>query len=385
MSSAIPVVSTLASLAELTAKLVAAKDTAEVALLLGRSVKWIMPVDRVALVVPQRGELVMLPGERAIVPTGALAHVLTRKSAVLVEAPEVGELIGDPALRAVMIMPLAIENEMGAMILGTREKAVLGGLDRGMCHILAHNVSSALRSVRLLERERVARELAEMAMRARDHMIQTVTHDLRNPLGVVMSLVGLVLDDNPDAIPIEDAEAIDASLRRMKGLIDEMLDIAKTGGGAIELRRKRADLTPLLAEAARSARYLLKGHTLDVELASDAFVGDFDEPRIARVLGNLISNAVKYSPHGGTIGFHARRDEGALEVRVTDSGIGIPAADLPKVFTKFHRAANVGTIGGNGIGLAGSRDIVIGHGGTLTVESVEGQGSTFILRLPLVA
>ena len=107
------------------------------------------------------------------------------------------------------------------------------------------------------------------------------------------------------------------------------------------------------------------------------------------MLANLLSNAVKYSPAGGPITvrvFCEARGEGAGQavVQVQDRGLGIPAADLPHIFERFHRAANVtGRIAGTGIGLATSRRIVEEHGGTLTAESTEGTGSTFTLRLPV--
>ena len=124
---------------------------------------------------------------------------------------------------------------------------------------------------------------------------------------------------------------------------------------------------------------------LSVETTADPLLGEIDEHRIARVLGNLVSNAVKYSPAGGEIRITSVRTERWAEIRVSDTGIGIPAADLPHVFERFRRAGNVGKIVGNGIGLASSREVVIAHGGSLEVESVEGHGSTFIVRLPLAA
>jgi len=106
---------------------------------------------------------------------------------------------------------------------------------------------------------------------------------------------------------------------------------------------------------------------------------------VERVLGNLVSNALAYSPRGGavTVTVDRERDEWAI-LQVSDHGLGIPATDLPHIFERFHRGGNVaGRIAGSGIGLAAVRQIVEQHGGTITVESREGKGSTFTVRLPL--
>jgi signal transduction histidine kinase len=113
-----------------------------------------------------------------------------------------------------------------------------------------------------------------------------------------------------------------------------------------------------------------------------------DAARIARVVGNLLSNALKYSPRGGTIVVRVAQADGTAGpealIAVADAGIGIPAADLPHIFERFARARNVaGHIPGTGIGLASARGIVEQHGGSITVQSTEGVGSAFIVRLPL--
>ncbi|HEY4179834.1 MAG TPA: ATP-binding protein [Kofleriaceae bacterium] len=382
-SSAIPDPPSLAALVELTAKLVRAKDSVEVATILRRSVKWMLPVDQVALVIATTDGYRLMPANTPIIPRSAIADVLVRRSAQVLNAPECGALIGEPQLSTLMMFPLIDEGNDGVLVLGGRDPAALAELDRSTCHLLAQNVVSALRIVRLLERERDVREAAEAATKHRDQMIQAVTHDLRNPLGVVMALFDMVKIDNPHAIPVEDSDAISISLKRMKGLIDELLDIAKSQSGGLQLRRTRVDIRPVVSEAVVAAKSLVRGHVLDVTLAPEAMVGNFDEARMSRVLGNLVSNAIKYSPHGGHIRIATTRIANWAEIRVTDSGIGIPAADLPRVFERFHRAANVGRIDGNGLGLASSREVVIAHGGSLDVESIEGSGSTFIVRLPL--
>ena len=113
-----------------------------------------------------------------------------------------------------------------------------------------------------------------------------------------------------------------------------------------------------------------------------------DRLRLEQVLVNLLSNAVKYSPEGGEVGVAVRREERAgapwARLAVSDRGIGVPAADLPHLFEPYRRAANVGAVEGEGLGLAGARQIVEQHGGTIAVESREGEGTTVTVGLPLV-
>jgi signal transduction histidine kinase len=128
-------------------------------------------------------------------------------------------------------------------------------------------------------------------------------------------------------------------------------------------------------------------HQLHVTAPVTELVGDYDLARLERVLANLLSNAIKYSPEGGAIEIfvmeHADEADGWNVVQVRDHGLGIPARDLPHIFARFRRGTNVmRQIGGSGIGLASAQQIVQQHGGTIAVESVEGQGTSVTVRLP---
>jgi signal transduction histidine kinase len=112
-------------------------------------------------------------------------------------------------------------------------------------------------------------------------------------------------------------------------------------------------------------------------------IGDWDGPRLRRVLDNLLSNAIKYSPAGGEVVVTLAADGDSAVLRVRDQGLGIPAEDLPHIFERFRRARNAAEIVGTGLGLSGARQLVEQHGGTIQVESQEGAGSTFTVRLPL--
>jgi signal transduction histidine kinase len=131
-------------------------------------------------------------------------------------------------------------------------------------------------------------------------------------------------------------------------------------------------------------------HRLSIDATDSDLVGVWDRSRLERVIQNLLDNAIKYSPPGSQIEVGIRREDdpdgtawAVLSVR--DEGIGIPVGDLPRIFERFHRAGNVSGTPGAGVGLSGARQIVEQHGGTISVASIENQGSTFTIRLPLRA
>ena len=175
----------------------------------------------------------------------------------------------------------------------------------------------------------------------------------------------------------------------MDALINELLDSAIVQAGQqLELRPQPTDLVALARRCVAEQQQATSTHDIQLETTLNTLVGEWDALRLERVLNNLLTNAVKYSPDGGTITVSVvrRRHDGRdwAELAVRDEGLGIPAADLPRLFERFHRAANVARhIAGIGIGLTGSRQIVEQHGGTLTVESQESVGSTFTMRVPL--
>jgi excisionase family DNA binding protein len=244
-----------------------------------------------------------------------------------------------------------------------------------------------------LTNARLYRE-AQDAVRTRDEFLSAAAHDLKTPLTAVKGLAQLLRrqvarTDLPGSERLmQGLERIDASATKMGQQLDELLDLTRLQlGQQLELRRNSTDLVALARRAAADQQQITDQHTILVESAHQALIGAWDGVRLERVLENLLSNAIKYSPEGGRITVAIADEEvggpwAVLTVR--DQGLGIPAADLPRVFERFQRARNVeGRIGGTGVGLASARQIVEQHGGTIAVESAEGMGSTFTVRLPL--
>lgn len=250
------------------------------------------------------------------------------------------------------------------------------------------------------ELEAVARENARLymeaqeAVRSREALLSVASHDLRNLLAAINGSVKLLqryvvqptVDSQPDLVETGLAR-IGRAATRMNALISEMLDFAcLQAGQSLELHRRQADLVSMARQAVAD-HHASSGHSfISVVSSVPQVVGLWDAPRLERVLDNLLSNAIKYSPKGGSIivEVDAEEESGDWAVfSVRDQGIGIPETDLPYVFEWFRRAANVsGLIGGTGIGLASARQVVEQHGGSITVTSQEGVGSTFTVRLP---
>jgi signal transduction histidine kinase len=238
-----------------------------------------------------------------------------------------------------------------------------------------------------------ARRRIEELSRQKDDFLSAAAHDLKTPLTTIKGVSQLLrrraarADSVDIARLIEGLEQIDATATRMNRFVGELLDVTRTTmDRPLQLNLRPADLVAVARAAVEECRRLADGHCVTIESSVPAVVGWWDEERLYRVVANLLSNAVKYSPAGGEIAVSvAAEGEGEVRIAVQDHGIGIPAADLPKIFDRFYRASNIDPhVSGTGIGLAGAKQIVERHGGAITVESTEGEGTTFIVRLPVL-
>ena len=261
---------------------------------------------------------------------------------------------------------------------------------------LRHSLSNAVESMRLareLEERRRQTERAEQAARAalavRDEFFAIATHDLKGPLQSILLSTQLLRRQLPEEVRTDAVQArLDQILRgtqRMSELIDHFLAVSK--GGERPLRRESVDLLVLVRNKMRELTPLSATHPVNLHVEGLDFVGQWDAGSLERVLDNLLGNAVKYSPKGGPIDVWLSEESpgpnGWVRLRVQDQGIGIPAEDLPHIFERFRRGRNVApAISGSGVGLASAHRLVSMHGGTLSVESQEGRGSSFLLRLP---
>jgi signal transduction histidine kinase/FixJ family two-component response regulator len=294
--------------------------------------------------------------------------------------------------QAVAILPFSRHAQtIGGLWLAFDGPRRFDAADRHFLLAVAQLGAQALERARLFAAEHAARAEAEAAIRARDDLMAVISHDLRNPLTAVKGHIQLLRRRaarqgglSTDEL-LARLESIESSVISLAVQIDEIQDATHVQGGrplALDLRP--TDLVAVAQSVVLRHRDISDRHQLRFEASAPTLVGTWDGRRLDRVLGNLLSNAIKYSPQGGEIVVTLSQDGDWAELSVEDHGLGIPASDLPHVFERFKRAGNVvGRISGSGLGLAGARDIVQQHGGTIRAESAEGRGSRFVVRLPM--
>jgi PAS domain S-box-containing protein len=238
-----------------------------------------------------------------------------------------------------------------------------------------------------MDRARLFREL-QRADRVKEEFLATLSHELRTPLNAVLGWTrmlrrGTVPPDRTAAI----LETIERNAAAQMQLVEELLDLSAMEAGGLRLSVMRVDLRDLVSSAVETVRPAAEAKTLRLTVSMDARLDEIagDPARLRQVLWNLLANAVKFTPAGGTIDVRAAEGPTDVEIIVKDSGPGIPAEFLPHVFEPFRQgdSTSTRTVGGLGLGLAIVRHIVEAHGGTVAVHSGgDGGGSQFSVRLP---
>ena len=227
--------------------------------------------------------------------------------------------------------------------------------------------------------------------RMKTEFVSQVSHELRTPLTAIKGFTEVLLGGEAGPVNPEQIEFLDivkTNVDRLVALIDDLLDIARIEGGRIELQLRPIDLHFVIDEVVTTMRPLIEGkrQELTVEIPPDLPLARGDHDRLVQVLTNLLSNAYKYTPAGGSLRMTAESCEETLRVAIHDSGIGISAEDQQRLFTRFYRVDSSLSreAGGTGLGLAIVRSIVELHGGTVEVESTPGVGSTFAFTLSAI-
>lgn len=241
--------------------------------------------------------------------------------------------------------------------------------------------------LQIAELQRQQAALEEAAQR-KDEFLAVLAHELRNPLAPIASALDILNQPRLDpSIAKQARDTADRQLHHMTRLVDDLLDVSRIMRGKIELRKERVELAAVVQRAVETVQPLIdrEGHQLTVELPERPVAIEADLVRLAQVLANLLGNAAKYTEAGGQIILSASVDGEQLVIRVRDSGIGIDAAFLPRLFDMFMQAVpNSGrSRGGLGIGLTLVKNLVEMHGGIVVAKSAGlGKGSEFLIRLP---
>jgi len=276
------------------------------------------------------------------------------------------------------------EQRLGVLSVFSSRAPLFVDEDLRLLQLLADQGAVILESRALIDEAGRVRAREE-AIRLKDDFLSAAAHDLKTPLTSIIATAQLLerrATRQPDR-PIDPqalARIVTEGLR-LRTLVIELLDAARTEQGNLLGHREPLDLTALVGEI--GARHHSAQHPVVVE-AAGPIVGTYDRARIAQLFENLVENAIKYSPAGGEVSIAVRSGGDTAEVAVSDRGIGIPGADLPHLFARFHRGTNVDDrqFAGMGLGLYICRGIVEEHGGELHVSSVFGEGSTFRVTLP---
>jgi signal transduction histidine kinase/ActR/RegA family two-component response regulator len=297
--------------------------------------------------------------------------------------------------RSAMAVPLRVDGRIAGALSASRragrrafspdEKQMLADLAVHAALALAH---ARKRTELEAERRRLAEVLAsaEGASRAKDEFIAMLSHELRNPLSPIVTALDLMRLHAPSAAERERV-VIERQVSHLVRLVDDLLDVSRVIRGKVQLERRLVPLADVIGRAVEQASPLLeeRRHALALEV-SEGLLLEGDEYRLAQVIANLLTNAARYTDPGGRILVRAVSERGEAKLSVTDNGIGISPALLPRIFDLFvqgERALDRAP-GGLGIGLTIVRSLVDLHGGRVAVESTgRGRGSTFTVWLPL--
>lgn len=294
---------------------------------------------------------------------------------------------------AVLAVPLLREGRiLGSLVVSRRSAGAFSDEVVDLLKTFAAQSTLAIQNARLFrEIEQKGREL-EAASHHKSEFLANMSHELRTPLNAVIGFSEVLqqkmfggLNDKQ----MEYVEDIHSSGRHLLSLINDILDLSKIEAGKVELDRSRFDLPSTIEGTLTLVRERATRHGLSIDLSIDERLGEIeaDERKVRQILLNLLSNAVKFTPDGGQIEVTAAVVDGAAEVAVKDTGIGIAPADQESIFEEFQQVGgdHEGKREGTGLGLTLARKFVELHGGRIWVKSSVGKGATFSFTLPISA
>ena len=310
----------------------------------------------------------------------------------LLQKPSRGQeelaLYRELAPRSYICEPLVLGGQVrGTIMFITAESGrVYGEQHLALARELARRVAVGIENARLYYEVR-------QSVRTRDDFLSAVAHELKTPLTVISGTAQLLRRRMHGDELTANAPSIDrimSAVGRMTAFIEELLELVRRQADpTLELNRAPTDLAELVRRVTSELTELSRGQVVEIE-TDEAVVGDWDGVRLERAIANVLGNAFKYNSASGRvmvrIGIEESTESRLAFCAVTDEGIGIPETDVARIFDRFARGSNVaGRITGSGVGLTIVRQIVEQHGGTISVTSAVGRGSTFTIRLPLVS
>lgn len=308
---------------------------------------------------------------------GENAWITAVNARVLELSREDRDLADDLGIHSLLHVPIVVgDRRLGTvMLLGGRNDAPFDE------RVLDFAIDLAARAA-IEEDNTRAYRAALAAVRYRDELLSVVSHDLRNPLGAILMLTDALLAvEGPSAT--RQLEAIRRAAKRMLEIVTDLLDVASIGQRHLAVALNVEGVVPMVLEALETMRPLAASRGVHLGFASGVGVCDVlaDRLRVHQILTNLIGNAIKFASRGGRVDVQVERVDAGVRFAVSDSGPGIAPADLPHVFERFWQAPATAR-GGAGLGLYIVKSLVEAHGGTISVQSELGVGTSFSFTLP---
>jgi signal transduction histidine kinase len=368
-----------------------------------RELRGLVPFDRVALVLVEEGSarVIATSGEQAgeVMPPGSeyslegnlLADVVARGQTVYrsdMSQPEYVEenRLLELGLHSRVAAPLLVgARTIGLLSLSRREANAFREHEIELASLLGRLVASAVQNIRSYESERRTVEELRRLSALRADFVSLVSHELRSPMAAVIG-AARTLQARWRELKPEQRESFLALIgdetTRLAALIGDVLDTSRIDAGTFSYRFSDIDIAALVRDTVATAAVGQDEVPIVAEVGAGVPIVRGDPERLRQIFGNLIDNAVKYSPAGRSVEVRVAQSNGAVLVSVTDHGPGIKAADQRLIFEKFGRVAAGNSKPGSGLGLYIARSIAETHGGTIAVSSAPGRGSTFTVKLP---
>jgi len=356
----------------------------------GQAPHWLVPADVIRAVLPPRA----IDGVRALFRAQG-SQVINDLAGgdTGIMPPRLRETLREAGVMAQLMTPFGVGGELLGIIVLQRMQAgrPWTAAEVDAMESVAADLGRGLNHARLYEAEnRLVGDLKALDT-AKSSFFATVSHELRAPLTTIEGYVEMFGDGEAGEVTSQQRqmlEAIDRSTVRLRNLVDDVFTLAKLESGAFTTVMRPVDLTDVIrAAAAAVLPSVIAGElALTVSPAEGELMVDGDASQLDRVVINLLSNSVKFTPKGGSVEVSAFAEGRSAVIRVSDTGIGIPASDHKELFNRFFRASNATgrSIPGTGLGLAIVRMIVVNHGGDIDLKSAEGAGTTVTVWLPLL-
>ncbi|MBI1795515.1 MAG: response regulator [Candidatus Eisenbacteria bacterium] len=317
---------------------------------------------------------------------GFLGHAISGRGPMEHDAGVAGAPIELPGIAGqwttALAVPMVDDQQVIGMLVVLDKPGGFSDDDSGFLVLFASQAAIAVRNSQLFEH-------TKSLDRLKSEFVAVVSHEIRTPLTSVKGAVELLADEHYFRNNEQQSKLLSiahANAERLLVLINDILDFSKLESSSLPMNVERQRVEPVITQAMQNLRTQIEEHRLQLEMVLSPELPDLmiDPVRIAQVLTNLVSNAIKFSPPGGRIEITAEPWDGVVRVGVRDHGEGIAAKDLPKLFRKFSQIDSSATrkAGGTGLGLVICKGLIEQHGGQMSVESAPGEGSTFYFTLP---